>query len=382
MEKAITDESFVQGFLKKHENEIASSEPHYRLYEEAGFSEIPAYRKTDNFQHFGYRHANSYLKSNHKNSDPLVNWGRRSIGVENLLKKNMEAGETEKVIIAMIDSGMDLTRPELQGVIAINEKEQINGLDSDRNGFPDDYYGVNFVNEADGIKDYNGHGTHKVAVIVAQHDTGTVKGVAPGAVKILPLVVLDEDKSSPVKRVIRALRYASQRKVKIINASWGDPMACSSILKEEINYLAKKNILFVTPAGNDGLNLKENPMFPASFGLSNVIVVGASTPENKMAPFSNYGSSVDLVAPGTDIISTYPLKYDKDGQPDGLYSEDGTSSAVAFVSAAAALLWIKRPNAPYFEVKQALLEGVKPGPYPVNTGGHLYIPSALDALNL
>ena len=381
VEKSITDESFIQDFLKNHESEIISSEPHYRLHEEINFSKNSDW-KMKNSNHSEYRHADFDPQSNQKNLPPLINWGQKHVGGDFIFKKNTKNRDAEKVIIALVDSGIDTTKPELQNIIEINEEEEINGFDDDENGFPDDRYGVNFINKNDKIKDYTGHGTHKAGIMAARHDVGTVKGIAPHVIKILPLIFMDETRSGSVKTAVEALRYASQRGAKVINASWGHSMACSNILKEEINYLAEKNILVVTPAGNDGLNLEENLMFPASFGLSNVIVVGASTPENKMASFSNYGSLVDLVAPGVHIASIYPIEYDKDGQPDGVYLEDGTSSAVAFVSAAAALLWSEKPSASYFEIKQTLLESTKPGPYPVNTGGHLYIPGALEALNL
>ena len=380
VEKSSTDETFHQNFLKQYDSEIVSSEPHYRLYEE--FDSPNSHWKIKNPHHFQDHHIDFYSKSNRKRQNFLINWGYKKIGGDFFLKKNIENKNPEKVIVALIDSGIDITRPEFHDIIEINEEDEMNGFDEDKNRFPDDHYGVNFINKTDEIKDYTGHGTHKAGIMAARHDKGIIKGVAPHIIKILPLIFMDETGSGSVKMAVEALRYASQRGAKVINASWGHSMACSNILKNEIHQLAKKNILVITPAGNEGLNLEENPMFPASFGLSNVIVVGASTPENEMAPFSNYGSSVDLVAPGTHIFSTYPLEYDKDGLIDGIYSEDGTSSAVAFVSAAIALLWSEKPKASYLEIKQALLKGTTPGPYRVNTGGHLHIPGALRALNL
>ncbi len=393
VEKSVNEKAFVENFLKNHENEIISSEPHYHLSRRYDFEEAYAYGETgrlhesglqeSGLQESGHNHPAFQPKDNQKNLNPFLNWGQKSIGTNALLKHNIDSEDFKEVIISIIDSGMDRTSPELQGVIAINEKEKINGLDDDNNGVPDDVFGVDWLSDEphEITKDYTGHGTHLAGVIAARHDVGTIQGIAPH-VKILPQAFMNKNRSGLVKIAVQALRYASQRGAKIINASWGDSLACSNILKKEINHLAEKNILFVTAAGNDGHDLNDSPMFPASFGLSNVIVVGASTLEGKMASFSNYGSLVDIVAPGTNIISTYPLEYDNDGHPDGLYSRNGTSSAVAFVSAAAALLWSKRPDASYFEVKQALLEGSKPGPYPVNTGGHLHIPGALEAFRL
>lgn len=380
VEKFTTDEDFFLDFLKHHDSEIISSEPHYRLYEEFN-SPTNFHWGIKDLHQFQVHHRNIDSKSVEKKHPPPNHWGYKSIGGDLFPKKNIENKNPEKVIVALVDSGMDITRPEFHGIIEINEEEEINGLDEDENGFPDDRYGVNFINKNGEIKDYTGHGTHKAGIMAAQHDKGAIKGVAPQIIKILPLIFMDETGSGSVKMAVEALRYASQRGAKVINASWGHSMACSNILKNEIHQLTKKNILVITPAGNDGLNLEKNPMFPASFGLSNVIVVGAATSENEMAPFSNYGLPVDLVAPGTHIVSTYPLEYDRDGQIDGISSEDGTSSSVAFVSAVTALLWSEKPKASYLEIKQALLKGTKPGPYQVNTGGHLSIPGALKALN-
>ena len=377
MEKFADEKSFVKEFLKNHKNEIISSEPHYLLHEEIKLADSNFHEKT-NTPHFPKSDSAFYTSSGvNPVPDPSLNWGQRAIEANILQRKNISDKE---VILAIPDSGMDRTRPQLQNVIAINENEEINGIDDDENGFIDDRYGFDFIGETHKIKDYTGHGTHIAGIIAAQRDFGVIQGVAP-QVKILPLSFIDKNKKGLVHLAVRALRYASQRGAKVINASWGSSIFCSNILKNEINSLREKNILFITVAGNKGKNLDESPIFPASFGLDNVIVVGASTPENAMAHFSNYGSSVDLVAPGINIISTYPLEYDKDGIPDGFYSLSGTSSAVPFVSAAVALLWLEKPNASYTEVKKALLKGVKLGPYPVNTGGHLHIPLALEAFN-
>ena len=278
---------------------------------------------------------------------------------------------------------MDASHPQFQDKIAVNRQEEINGIDDDENGFIDDRYGFDFIENSHEIKDYNGHGTHIAGIIAARKEFGPVQGVADHPqIKILPLSFIDENKKGLVDLAVQALRYASQRGAKVINASWSNSMACSNILKNEINNLEKKDILFVTVAGNDGKNIDQNPSFPASFDLNNIIVVGASTPENTISEFSNYGSKVDLLAPGVYIISTYPPEYDKgDGNPDGWQALSGTSSAVPFVSATAALLWLEKPTASYSEVKKALLEGVKSGSFPVKSKGHLHIPSALEVFN-
>ena len=349
LERHETEQSFVES-LEDRKDKILFSEPHYRL-DAASDS----------------RDANA----------PLLDWGQQRVEANFLSQEDLPKKE---IIVAVVDSGLDMDHPELQGVIAINEKEVVNGRDDDGNGLIDDRYGFDFANQTHEIRDVTGHGTHIAGVIAARHDVGTIRGVAPH-VKILPLNFMDEDTSGFVSLAILAIRYAVDRGAKIINASWADPAACSRTLEKEIARLAEKNILFVTSAGNKGSNLDQKPEFPASFRLDNMIVVGASGPENQIAPFSNYGPSVDIIAPGTNIISTYPWDLDTDGNQDGIYSFSGTSVAAPFVSGAAALLWAKKPDASYLEIKKALLQGVSPGPYPVISKGQLNIRLALQSLD-
>ena len=349
LERYGTEKFFVKS-LEDRKDKILFSEPHYRLDAASDSSDADA---------------------------PLLDWGRQRVEANFFSEEDLPKKE---MIVAVVDSGLDMDHPELQGVVAINEKEIINGKDDDGNGLIDDRYGFDFANQTHEISDTSGHGTHIAGVIAARHDVGMVRGVAPH-VKILPLNFMDQDTSGFVRSAVLAIRYASDRGAKIINASWADPVACSRILEAEIARLAEKNILFVTAAGNEGNNLDQKLEFPASFNLDNMIVVGASTSENQIAPFSNYGSSVDIVAPGTNIISTYPWELDTDGSQDGVHSFSGTSVAAPFVSGAAALLWAKKPDASYLEIKEALLQGVTPGPYPVISKGQLNVHLALEFLD-
>lgn len=347
------DKSFINNFLDKHRDEIISSEPHYQLF------------------------VNEGEQVQQRDWGGGANWGVDAIEASTAWSKNNQG---ENVIVAIIDSGMDMSHPELVDTLAINEAEEINGVDDDGNGLVDDRFGYDFVSDSHEVVDHTGHGTHIAGVIAAQHGVGTIVGTAPN-VKLLPLNFISKSGSGSVAGAINAIRYAAVRGAKVINASWGGG-TCSTALRDEIAALAQSNVLFVTAAGNSGNNISSLPEYPAAFTLSNQVTVGASTYDNKTAGFSNYGDLVDLVAPGAFIVSTYPEEYDLyDDAQDGLAALNGTSMAAPFVAATAALLWANKPDASYVEIKQALLDGVNAGPYPVSTRGLVNVTGSLNALN-
>ncbi|MCJ8275800.1 MAG: S8 family serine peptidase [Bdellovibrionales bacterium] len=347
------DEDFTQNFLDQHVGEIAYAEPHYRLY----------------------MHEGEQVQIRDWGGE--ANWGVDSIEASSAWLKNNQG---EDVIVAVIDSGLDINHPELQNTLAVNELEEMNGVDDDGNGLIDDRYGYDFTAGSGEVVDNTGHGTHVAGVIVAQHGVGSIVGVAPN-VKVLPLNFISSGGSGDVSGALNAIRYSAYRGAKVINASWGG-RGCSTPLREEIQALAQSNILFVTAAGNSGNNISNLPEYPAAFALNNQITVGASTFDNKTAGFSNYGELVDVMAPGAFIVSTYPYEYDLyDDAQDGLAALNGTSMAAPFVAATAALLWSANPDATYVEIKQAILNGVNTGPFPVKTRGVINVRKALDAMN-
>ena len=347
------DKKFIKDFLEKNKSKIVSSEPHYKIL----------------VSHGEVVHQRDWGGE--------VNWGVEAIEASSAWNKNNQG---EDVVVAIIDSGFDSEHPELMGTLAVNENEEMNGLDDDGNGLVDDRYGYDFVSDSAEMTDHTGHGTHIAGVIAAQHGVGSIDGAAPN-VKLLPLNFISKNGSGSVDGAISAIRYAAKRGAKVINASWGGE-ACSQSLRDEIAALTKSNVLFVTAAGNSGNDISALPEYPAAFVLSNQITVGASTFDNKTAGFSNYGDLVDLVAPGAYVISTYPEEFDLyDEAQDGLTALNGTSMAAPFVAAAAALLWSHKPDASFVEIKQALVGGVTDGPYPVKSRGLLNVAGALSALN-
>lgn len=296
-----------------------------------------------------------------------LNWGMKTIGAEFLWNKNIFGNG---VVVAIIDSGIDANHNQLQNQLHSNPSETFNGIDDDGNGLIDDVHGYDFIEQSGDLSDNSGHGTHIAGVIAADHSRGSVTGVAPQA-KLLVYDFFGSSKDGTVFDAIRSVRVAVQAGAKIINASWGGS-GCSTALKAEIDALAQKDVLFITAAGNERSNIDIVPSYPAAFSSKTQITVGAMTLDEYTAGFSNYGSKVDLVAPGVSIESTYP--------GNSYFIMDGTSMATPFVSGAAAILWSAFPKAKAGDIKKALLDSAKVGFYHVKTRGSLNVEAAYALL--
>lgn len=276
------------------------------------------------------------------------------------------------VIVAVVDSGVDITHPQLRGRLAINVREiPGNGIDDDDNGYIDDVSGWDFDGNQPIVSDTAGHGTHVAGIILAEHGTSTMKGMAPEA-KILPLDFMTAAGSGNIGNAILAIQYAAKQGARVINASWGGS-PCSKTLSRTIADLEERGILFVAAAGNDGVDIDQLPEYPAAFALPNQITVGASTARDYTASFSNFSYHlVHLFAPGASILSTYP--------GNQVAALSGTSMAAPFVSGAAALLFSARPHATATQVRSALLNSVDPGNFAAMTKGRLNVKKALQNL--
>ncbi len=309
-------------------------------------------------------------------------WGQKIIEAPAAWERGVQG---QGVIVAVIDSGVDVTHPQIRTRLALNPNETINGLDDDGNGLVDDIDGYDFDEDTPYVSDGTGHGTHVAGVIVADHDAPAepgaqrIQGVAPGA-RLLPLDFMNDQGAGSISDAIRAIHYAVSRGARVINASWGGG-ECSETLRQTISELGAHGVLMVVAAGNSGSNLDWGPEFPAAFNDSSQLTVAATSSRDILAGFSNYSYSlVHLAAPGVNILSTLPR-----GRA-GLLS--GTSMATPFVSAAAALLFSYRPGATAAQVRQALLKSVDKDPsdphgvLAVQTGGRLNVRKALDELAL
>jgi subtilisin family serine protease len=250
-----------------------------------------------------------------------------------------------EIVVADIDSGIDLSHPDLVGNLWVNPKETSSGsgVDHDGNGFPNDVHGFDFYAWKGDPIDENGHGTHTAGTIAASRNDLGVIGVAP-RVKIMPLRFLGPQGQGSTYGAIQAIQYAVKMGARVISASWGGD-GFSSLLAQAVKDAQDAGVIFVAAAGNDGRDLSRTPSYPAS--LPDVFTVGSSSLSDRLSTFSNYGPSTVLVsAPGEKIYSTYP---------GGNYaSMSGTSMATPQVSGAVALALSKNKSIPASQIRSVM----------------------------
>lgn len=255
------------------------------------------------------------------------------------------------VIVAVIDTGIDKTHPDIAANIWTNAQEiEGNGIDDDNNGYIDDVWGWNFTDSTNSSIDDNGHGTHVAGTIAAVGNNGTgVIGVAPNA-KVMDLKALKKDGGGYDSWIAAAIRYAADNGADVINCSFGGP-GSSSTLEEAINYAYSLGVVVVAAAGNEQSDVKG--YHPG--GLHNVITVSALDNNGDLASFSNFGTEVDVAAPGVDILSLRAAGTAM-GDPIGEYytRANGTSMAAPHVSGLAALILSRHPEFSNGQVRQVI----------------------------
>ncbi|MFZ5986975.1 MAG: S8 family serine peptidase [Bacillota bacterium] len=234
----------------------------------------------------------------------------------------------DTTVVGVIDTGIDINHPDLSNNIYINKNEiPYNAIDDDNNGFIDDINGWDFINNDSSVFDSaasDTHGTHVAGIIGASSNQAGIRGTAPN-VKLLPLKFISGN-TGYTSDAIEAIEYASKMGVKIINCSWGGSEYNPALYEA----MKSSDILFISAAGNSSSNVFYSPVYPACFDLPNNISVAAIDNKGELAAFSNYGSKVQVAAPGANILSTLP---------ENSYGQlSGTSMAAPHVAGIAALL--------------------------------------------
>ncbi len=255
-------------------------------------------------------------------------------------------------VVADIDTGLNMTHPDIAANVWTNPGEIAgNGIDDDGNGHIDDIHGWNFVSGNNNPTDDNGHGTHTAGTIGAVGNNGVgVTGVA-WQCKIVPLKFLNSAGSGYIADAVLAVQYCTGKGIKVSNNSWGGG-GFSQSMYDAITAARSVNHLFIAAAGNSGLNIDSSPSYPASYNLDNIIAVAATDSRDLRASFSNYGAiSVDIGAPGVNILSTYGTGY--------AYL-NGTSMATPHVTGVTVLVYGRNPTWSYSQVRTQILGTARP----------------------
>ncbi len=270
----------------------------------------------------------------------------------------------DTVLLGIIDTGIDYNHPDLANKIFVNSGEtgtdqfgndkKSNGVDDDGNSFIDDYRGWDFTDRVgfpfdstggdyldwdNDPFDDQGHGTYISGIAGAEsNNLYGISGAAP-KIKLLTLRAFDPGGYGEEDDVAAAILYAVVMGSKVINMSFGDN-AFSYVLRDVIRYAYSQDVILIASAGNSGSSA---PHYPS--GYSEVICVGNSTQEDYVAGSSNFGSTIDLVAPGSLIMTT--------AKNSGYALISGTSASAPFVSAAACLV-LSKQSFTNEEIKQIL----------------------------
>lgn len=297
--------------------------------------------------------------------------GGVDIGLDTFHQTKTYAGQdASKPIVAVIDTGLDLNHPVFTDTnsIWVNADEiPGNGRDDDGNGYVDDRNGWNFVDNSGSMYDDDGHGTHVSGIVMMVDQDILQTPRQESRIAIMPLKFLDGNGYGTTSNAIRAIYYAVQNGASVLNNSWGG-RSYSGALHEAVAYAYNAGVAFVAAAGNASGNNDSVPMYPASYGVPNVISVAAINDSSNLATFSNYGrNSVHLGSPGVSIYSTVP---------GGWGSASGTSMATPFVAGVAIQMKVESPNMLGYQIKSVVFSQADGVPA---LAGKVYTESRLDA---
>lgn len=320
-------------------------------------------------------------------NDPMFNeqWALSNTGQnggkENADLSAIKAWEkskgSSKVVIAVLDTGVDYTHPDLIQNMWFRPNNVPQYKDDELGTF-DDIKGFDAADNQSDPMDDNGHGTHCAGIIGAEGNNDEGIAGINWNVQIMPLKFLGKGGYGSVKDAIESINYAIDRKrngvnIRIISASWGSTQY-SKALEDAIRAAGEADILFVAAAGNSSSSNDKQPHYPSNYNLPNVISVAALDRNDQLASFSNYGvKTVHIAAPGREIVSTW--------LGDDYREASGTSMATPYVSGTAALILANQPDLSVEELRAKVLKSVDKIDSlngKVETGGRLNAAKALE----
>jgi hypothetical protein len=273
-------------------------------------------------------------------------WGIKKIGSAAAWDTSTGTG----IVVAVVDTGIDFTHPDITANIWTNPNPGGNGYIDDVHGW--DFIGSTYLNpvQSNNPVDHFGHGTHVSGTIAACGNNGIgVIGVAWNA-QIMPVKGLDDSGQGLDSTLGPAIIYAGSNGADVISNSWSG-VGASQTIADAVSYAYNLGAVTVAAAGNDSADAEG--YYPAN--LSNVITVAATDPNDVIAYFSNFGSKIDVAAPGVDILSLLATGTNF-GTPvgTGYTRASGTSMAAPHVSGLAALILAQNPNYSNEDVRQVL----------------------------
>lgn len=278
--------------------------------------------------------------------------GVKSIDVNAEKAWDLSIGSRD-IVVAVIDTGVDYTHPDLAPNAWVNEAEMKgkSGVDDDGNGYIDDIHGYDFANNDGDSMDDHGHGSHCSGTIGGSGNDGRGVVGVNWQVRIAGVKFLTKEGSGTLANAVKSIDYATKIGANIMSNSWGGG-GFSQVLMDAIVRARAAGILFTAAAGNESNNNDRRPSYPASYDVDNIISVAAINNRGALAPFSSYGlKSVHIAAPGVNVLSTVP---------GGQDTYSGTSMATPHVSGVAALLMAYAPTLKYNEIKERLLKTARP----------------------
>ncbi len=278
---------------------------------------------------------------------------------------------TRSVVIASIDTGMDTWHDDLRAAVWTNVYEiPENGIDDDGNGYVDDVHGWNFVEGSNDVRtsvfgekdrpDAVDHGTIVAGLMAAQMDNGVAGvGLAPG-VAIMPLRALDSTGGGSFASVVEAINYAVDNGANVISMSF-EGKEPNHQLYLALYQAYQRGVVIVAAAGNNPTSprsLDDSPTYPACFDSAEdnwILTVASVNKTDHLSSFSDFGSCIDITAPGEGIFSTmrYSPQYGYTKDFDGGWN--GTSFAAPLVAATAALIKTIHPQWTPSQIINAIL---------------------------
>jgi hypothetical protein len=337
----------------KELDEVEFAEPNYMVFalgmENTAPTPFVPYGDKGKGQRDG---GGSYFNPEAYMAEPMysLQWGLEAVHLPELWAADTVTTNSDRPVIAILDTGVDIEHPDLAANIWTNPGETENGYDDDNNGFADDLHGWDFVNQTAEMHDWNSHGTHCAGIAAAVGDNGIGMTGANPMAYIMPIAVLQSNGSGDVATIIQGINYAKNNGANVLSMSFGT-YSYSRALEQALGQ-AYQNSVLVAAAGNDALGMAAcctncMDMFPAAFTF--VFGVQATSQYGGLAGFSNYDCTgpsfsihpeemlwnYELSAPGVAIYSTMPH--------GGYRSYNGTSMSTPLVAGGISALLHAKP---------------------------------------